>query len=354
MCLATAAGTRSLIGCARASRARIIVDEMSRVRASTRMIRVFPSCGRSASQRGAGARATPVCAPPPPRGGCPGRAMTTKCAPSSTAGNSRHVEISANASAPRMKKICNGVQPSTVHRTQRVGRIGGPGSGQLQVRNAIRRTVLDGERDEREAVKGARHAGSRCGAADRGRQQADCIELQRRASGFGGVEVAEVNRIERAAENPDPASCRHASRRVRDGVIKSIPLEADRHGSALRRGAGARTGDLAPRRLQQLRESVACDARDGDHGQLACANVPRQTLQRVRIVERIDLVRPRRSGAWRRAADRRAAAPPGSCRSLRPDRVPMLPRHRPGAPAPWSARRGGGTDRRARDPRARP
>ena len=42
----------------------------------------------------------------------PGRAITAKWALSSTVGNSRQVEISAKASAPRMKKICNGVHPS--------------------------------------------------------------------------------------------------------------------------------------------------------------------------------------------------------------------------------------------------
>ena len=40
--------------------------------------------------------------------------------------------------------------------------------------------------------------------------------------------MTEVNRIERAAEDPDRARSRHASRRVRDGVSRSIPSEAGR------------------------------------------------------------------------------------------------------------------------------
>ena len=54
----------------------------------------------------------------------------------------------------------------------------------------------------------------------------DVIEVQRRASRFSGIEVTAVNWIERAAKHSDPAPVGHASRRVRDGVIKSISSEA--------------------------------------------------------------------------------------------------------------------------------
>ena len=123
-------------------------------------------------------------------------------------------------------------------------------------------------------------------------QQADLIELQRRASGFGGVEVAEVNRIERAAEHPDPARGRHASRRVRDGVIRSIPSESGGAPVPPRRLLARATGNLAPCRLHQLLEVRRPRTPEiGMIGSLRCAHVSRQALERVGIVERIDLVR---------------------------------------------------------------
>ena len=99
------------------------VDDTSRVRASTRKIdvaggcRTFRPAGASAA-RSSGVRATAASSV------VPGRAITTKCAASSTAGNSRHVAISANASAPRMKKSCDGCQPCGVQRAQRVDGVG--------------------------------------------------------------------------------------------------------------------------------------------------------------------------------------------------------------------------------------
>ena len=66
----------------------------------------------------------------------PGRDTTTKCARSSTSGYRLHVAISANASAPVMKKSC-AVEPASCSR-QRVERVGRAGRPQLEVRRASR------------------------------------------------------------------------------------------------------------------------------------------------------------------------------------------------------------------------
>ena len=122
------------------------------------------------------------------------------------------------------------------------------------LRHAIRRVVLNGERDEREAMK---RVGHRARSAMRGiveRQQADLIEVQRRASGFRGVEVAKVNRIERAAEYPDAARWRSCVSSRARRCEQVDPLRFRLHVQFSLHVAGACTGNLAPGRLQQLLE----------------------------------------------------------------------------------------------------
>ena len=65
--------------------------------------------------------------------------------------------------------------------------------------------VLNGQRDEREAMKaGGERIGRPMRRVARGNQP-HLIEVQRATCGVGGVEMPEVNRVERAAEDAEPA-----------------------------------------------------------------------------------------------------------------------------------------------------
>ena len=192
----------------------MVLDDTSRVRASTRKMTIGPRPpAQRRRSRGRGAASSVV----------PGRAITTKFAASSTAGNSRHVAISANASLPRMKKICDGRHPSTRHGAKRIGRVRRSGSRQLHVRGRECVVALNGQRDEREPMEPGRHRiGRPMRRIERGDQQHP-IELQRSACRVCRIEMSEMDRIERAAEDAEPARRDHASCRSRAGVSKSMP-----------------------------------------------------------------------------------------------------------------------------------
>jgi hypothetical protein len=109
MCCSTPAGTIPAIVSPSATRSRMAVDDTSGVGASIKMICVDPARRRAegATIRPASAgsrwRRWPVAAP--------GLDTTAKCARSRINGYSRHVAISANASAPSMKKSSPGAYP---------------------------------------------------------------------------------------------------------------------------------------------------------------------------------------------------------------------------------------------------
>src|SRR5690554_2819182 len=107
---ATAAGTKLSSRSPREARARISVDETSGVWASTAMIRggeeSASSEGEIMRSTSEGTRARTAARE------IPGLVMTTKCAASRMSGKRYQLAISANASAPVMKKICEGLRPS--------------------------------------------------------------------------------------------------------------------------------------------------------------------------------------------------------------------------------------------------
>ena len=175
---ATGGGTRSSMGCRAASRARTVLDDTSRVCASTRKIDVPVARGVSSGRRirvgRSDARATALSSV------ASGRAITTNCAASSTAGNSRQVAISANASLPRMKKSCDASQPSAAS-ARRVSTVGRPrASAPCPMREALRHPGSPAPRarsDERE-----RPVDPQAGAAGRTRDQAHLVQHHRAAA----------------------------------------------------------------------------------------------------------------------------------------------------------------------------
>ena len=111
-----------------------------------------------------------------------------------------------------------------------------------------------------------------------------------------------MNRIERSTQHPDPARSRHASRRVRDGVSRSMSSEAERSGSTASVTARASKSNLAPGRFHQLLESVASHAGNGMIVQLACAHVSSSGVRGHRDRRARRSCSPPRFAVWRRVA----------------------------------------------------
>ena len=97
-------------------------------------------------------------------------------------GKSRQVAISANASAPRMKKICDGCQPSACSAASVSIVYDGAGAPQLAVGRSHPRLAVDGERHHRKPVK------ARC-LADR-RTVRRIVDRDRRAPRPAAARVA--------------------------------------------------------------------------------------------------------------------------------------------------------------------
>ena len=113
----------------------------------------------------------------------PARPTTAKCAASSTPGNSCHVAMSANASAPMMKKICDGRQPSPMQCLQRGHGVGRALPLQFEITGRQTGIAVDRQRQQREAVERPTRAARPADAAGRsdGRSQ-DFVQRSWRAA----------------------------------------------------------------------------------------------------------------------------------------------------------------------------
>ena len=176
--------------------------------------------------------------------------------------------------------------------------------------------------------------GGRCGGTRAGHDQ-DPIECQGAAGGFGHVEVAHMDGIERAAEQAAPrhatgdSTCRATSRHI----------------------ASSSFGTPSP---------VAAEIGIERHFQFL--HVLLEALEPVRLVERIDLVRGRDLRLVCARATAVSSAGPANCSSSRRitvevfDRIAPVPttRRRSGGRAPSCARGARGTSCRAHGRDARP
>ena len=141
-----------------------------------------------------------------------GRVMTAKWQVRSRVSGSRQLPSSANASCP----IANTGELGRRARADRPHRVDGVGTSaplHLHAVHAERRIVGDGGAHPGQSLRGGRDRIARrvvLVRGHRGRNQDHALEPERLAHLLGRAQMAEVDRVEGAAEDAEPGSARHS------------------------------------------------------------------------------------------------------------------------------------------------
>ena len=186
----TPSGTRYQTGMPRPTRSRQSVEEIASAGTSTRL--TAPRAG-AASARWKPGRVTPM-----------------KCARSKSSLGVPPATIWASASAPVMKNS-SASGPSRAQVAQRVD--GVRRAAAVDVDAADREPRVGRRGDDRHQVAVLGRADLALGLLPRlaGRHEDDLVEPEQRGDLAGGDEVPVVDRVERPAHDPDPATCHRAS-----------------------------------------------------------------------------------------------------------------------------------------------
>ena len=227
-------------------------------------------------------RARAASAPRPPRA-APGRAITAKCASANSASGSRQVPSSANASLP-IRKTGSSRRDPPAERAQRIDR----DTRARRARPRARRPRSAGcPRTARahpgEPLRGRRERAARAARLVRrlaGRHEQHALERERSAHFLRGAQVAEVDRVEGAAEarRCAPGSFAKLALAVEHELLRRQALEPHRTVGVQPRGRDADLG-AEPEPVAVRERGRAVDA----HGRRVHA--PQEAL-RARVVAR--------------------------------------------------------------------